>query len=30
MKFFKKIVCNKTLGVSIAVMINGSCRADGG
>jgi len=30
MKFLKKTLFNKKLGVSVAVSINGSCKADGG
>ncbi len=30
MKYFKKIVFNNASGVSVAITINGSCKADGG
>jgi len=30
MKFFKKIIFNSALGVSIAICLNGNCKADGG
>ena len=30
MKFFKKTLLNKKLGVSVAVSVNGNCKADGG
>ncbi|MDO1502247.1 hypothetical protein Q2T40_19100 [Winogradskyella maritima] len=29
-KFFTKIVFSKTLGVSVAILLNSSCKADGG
>jgi hypothetical protein len=30
MKFFKKFVFNNALGVSVAITLNGNCKADGG
>ncbi len=30
MKYLKKLVHTKTLGVSVAIFINSSCKADGG
>lgn len=30
MKFFKKTLFNKKLGVSVAISVNGNCKADGG
>jgi hypothetical protein len=30
MKFIKKTLINKTLGVSVVVFVNSSCKADGG
>ena len=30
MKFLKKTLLNMKLGVSVAITINGNCKADGG
>ncbi len=30
MKFFKKTLTKNALGVSVAITVNGSCKADGG
>lgn len=30
MKFFKKTLFKKELGVSVAISVNGNCKADGG
>ncbi len=30
MKFFKKTIVHKALGVSVAITFNSSCKADGG
>lgn len=30
MKFFNKFIFNNVLGVSIAICVNGNCKADGG
>jgi len=30
MKFFRKIIFNNALGVSVAITVNSNCKADGG
>jgi len=30
MRYLKKVVKRKALGVSVSILINGSCKADGG
>jgi len=30
MKYLKKVLTLKTLGVSVSIIINSSCKADGG
>jgi len=30
MKYLKKVITSKVLGVSVAVTVNSSCKADGG